>query len=55
MKTEEAIANAGDTEVLDLMFNKAAHYTKVGSWDAACEAFDEIIKKEKVSIVKILI
>ncbi len=48
-KTEEAIANAGDTEVLDLMFNKAAHYTKVGSWDAACDAFDEIIKKEKVS------
>ena len=48
-KTEEAIANAGDTEVLDLMFNKAAHYTKIGSWSAACSAFDEIIEKEKVS------
>ena len=48
-KTEEAIVNAGDTEVLDLMFNKAALYTRVGAWNAACNAFDDIIKKEKVS------
>ena len=48
-KTEEAIVNAGDTEVLDLMFNKAAHHTKVGAWDLAFDAYDEIIKKEKIS------
>lgn len=47
-KTEEAIANAGDTEVLDLMFNEAAHYTKIGAWEQAYAAYDAIINKEKV-------
>ena len=46
-KTEEAIANAGDTEVLDSMFNQATHYTKIGDWDQAYVAYDEIINKEK--------
>lgn len=47
-KTEEAIANAGDTEVLDSMFNEATHYTKIGAWEQAYTAYDAIINKEKV-------
>jgi 26S proteasome regulatory subunit N7 len=40
--------NAGDTEVLDLMFNEAAHFTKIGAWELAYAAYDAIINKEKV-------
>jgi 26S proteasome regulatory subunit N7 len=36
-------------EVLDIMFKKARHLSQVGDWDTANIAFDEIIKKDKVS------
>ncbi len=39
----------GDMEVLDIMFKKARHLSQVGDWDTANSAFDEIIKKDKVS------
>jgi len=51
-KEEDAIQNAGDTEVLDCMFLRARHYTKVGEWSDAFVAFDAIIAKPKVSTGK---
>lgn len=51
-KEEDAILNAGDTEVLDCMFFRARHYTKVGEWSEAFTAFDAIIAKPKVSTGK---
>lgn len=51
-KTEEAITNAGDTEVLDLMQSKAQLYTKIGDWAGANKAYDDILTKEKVGTSK---
>ena len=51
-KTEDAITNAGDTEVLDLMVSKAQLYTKIGDWDEANKAYDAILNKEKVGTSK---
>ncbi len=34
------------------MFNQATHYTKIGDWDQAYVAYDEIINKEKVGSSK---
>ena len=32
-----------------MMFKKARHLSQVGDWDTAISAFDEILKKDKVS------
>ncbi len=47
-KMEEAETNAGDTEVIDAMFEKAKYYTKIGDWNNANIAYDEIVNKPKV-------
>lgn len=51
-KLIDAKENHGDMEVLDIMFKKARHLSQVGDWDTANSAFDEIIKKDKVSTGK---
>jgi len=51
-KTLEAVTNAGDTEVLDLMFVKAQHFCKIGGWADAFAAYDAILAKEKTSTGK---
>jgi 26S proteasome regulatory subunit N7 len=51
-KMQDAIVNAGDTEVLDLMFAKAQHFCKIGAWAEASAAYDAILAKEKTSTGK---
>ena len=51
-KTQEAITNAGDTEVLDLMFAKAQHFCQIGAWAEAFTSYDAILAKEKTGTGK---
>lgn len=51
-KQEDALANAGDMEVLDCMFEKARYYSKIGSWKEAYESYNLILMKEKTSTGK---
>lgn len=46
-KKAEALENAGDTEVLDAMFEKANLLCVDGDWVAATEAYDEILTTDK--------
>jgi 26S proteasome regulatory subunit N7 len=39
-------------EVLDSLFAKARHYSKIGSWEESLFAYDVILKKEKTSTGK---
>lgn len=48
-KIADAIQNAGDTEVIDGMFTKARHFSKVGSWSSAMSAYDDILNRPKLS------
>ena len=48
-KIADAVQNAGDSEVVDGMFAKARHLSKTGSWAAATIAYDEILKRAKLS------
>ena len=34
------------------MFSKARYYSKIGDWDNAVKAYDDILKKEKTSTGK---
>ena len=43
---------AGDTEVLDSLFSKATHFSKIGSWDASIAVYDEILNKPKITTGK---
>lgn len=51
-KMEDALQNAGDTEVMDCMFEKSRHYLKIGDWEEATKSYDEILKKDKTSVGK---
>lgn len=51
-KTADAITNAGDAEVLDLMFAKAQFFCKIGGWVDASAAYDAILTKEKAGTGK---
>eukprot|EP00605_Chrysophyceae_sp_TOSAG23-4_P001141 GSChrysophyteH1.ASY1.ANO1.1248.1 assembled CDS len=51
-KTEDAIVNAGDTEVADLMVAKANHFAKIGDFVEANKAYDAVFNKEKVGTNK---
>ena len=51
-KSDDAVANAGDMEVLDCMFDKARYYSKIGNWKEAYDAYDLILAKEKTSTGK---
>lgn len=51
-KIEDAVTNAGDTEVLELLFSKARFFSRIGDWEASWEAYDEILKKDKTSTGK---
>lgn len=51
-KLAEAITNAGDTEVLDVMIVKAKALSRMGNWSDALKAFDAILVKEKTSTGK---
>jgi 26S proteasome regulatory subunit N7 len=48
-KIADAVQNAGDSEVVDGMFAKARHLSKTGSWAAATAAYDDILKRAKLS------
>lgn len=52
VKHEDAVANAGDTDVLDMMFEKARYLLSIGSWSEAYEAYKAILEKEKTSTGK---
>eukprot|EP00286_Rhodomonas_abbreviata_P029126 CAMPEP_0181294512 /NCGR_PEP_ID=MMETSP1101-20121128/3643_1 /TAXON_ID=46948 /ORGANISM="Rhodomonas abbreviata, Strain Caron Lab Isolate" /LENGTH=341 /DNA_ID=CAMNT_0023399181 /DNA_START=157 /DNA_END=1182 /DNA_ORIENTATION=+ len=52
VKLEDAVTNAGDTEVLDCMFEKARYLSKIGDWEVSWVAYDEILNKEKVGTGK---
>ena len=47
VKLEKALEHAGDSEVLDAMFDKAKVYCSTGSWGEALSAYDEIINTKK--------
>lgn len=47
VKKADALENAGDTEVLDTMFEKALVLTTAGDWTAAVTAYDDILSSKK--------
>jgi 26S proteasome regulatory subunit N7 len=51
-KIVDATENSGDTEVLDAMFNKARFFSKVGDWTSSFAAYDDILKRVKLSTGK---
>ena len=51
-KLMEATTNAGDMEVLDCMFAKARYLSKIGNWQEALNAYDNILTKEKTGTGK---
>jgi len=51
-KFQEAMQTAGDMEVLESLFSKATHYSKVGSWDLSIGVYDEILNKPKTTTGK---
>jgi len=51
-KYEDALTNAGDSEVLDCMFSKARYLSKIGSWEEAVVAYNDILQREKVGTSK---
>lgn len=46
-KIEDAVKNAGDTEVIDGLFSKARYLAKIGDWTASEKIYDEILSKPK--------
>lgn len=51
-KYDEAVENAGETEVMDAQFAKARYLTQTGQWEAAFDAYDEILGGRKTSTGK---
>lgn len=51
-KRDDAESNAGDTDVLDSMFEKARYLSKVGNWSEAYSAYKLVLEKEKASMGK---
>lgn len=52
VKMQEAVTNAGDTEVLEVMFAKAQHFCKIGAWREASAAYDAVLAKDKAGTGK---
>lgn len=46
-KIEDAVKNAGDTEVIDGLFSKARYLAKIGDWTESEKIYDEILSKPK--------
>jgi len=51
-KIVDATENAGDTEVLEGMFAKARFSSSVGDWPESVSAYDDILKRPKLSTGK---
>jgi 26S proteasome regulatory subunit N7 len=51
-KHEDALENQGDQEVMDCLFDKARHFSRIGDVDNAYIAYDVILTKEKTSTGK---
>jgi len=47
-KIADAIANLGDTEVRDFIFEKAGFYHKVGDFENAIKTYDLALKNQLV-------
>lgn len=46
-KKEKALEHAGDSEVVDAMYDKAKLYCSAGYWEEANTAYDEVINTKK--------
>jgi 26S proteasome regulatory subunit N7 len=45
---EEAVVNAGDTEVVDLMVARAQHFTRIGAWAEAKKEYNDLLARPKI-------